>query len=602
MASHLKCIKCGSSVEDAASWCTSCGAPLPVAQKTAPGAPIPEALGAFGPTSLDGAAFRARAQPQAQPQPKQAQPKQAHLEQGRVIDGKYTIVRVLGEGGMGVVYLARDIHTGMDVVLKSMRPELAHRADIRERTLAEGRALARIDHPHVVHLNAVVADKDGLWLVMQYIDGESLDATIRRANAQRDPIPFPRVIALFRQILQGVAAAHQEGVIHRDLKPANILVRKKDGLAKVTDFGIAKPEEKARAGKGNTKGVVGSLWYMSPEQVQGKKELDKRVDIYGLGILLYELLVGEVPFDADSSYELMRKHVEEPLPRVSLVRPDVPMWIEHILAKACAKDREDRYRTCEEMLEAIDEYAPHPISSKRDAITSGAMPAAAITVNAMPPRTPLSPVWIFGPLAIVVLAIMGGVGYFGFGVFRSEANGAGSRNGVSSRSPSSGEATDPSASAGPDSPTKDALDLITGAWKSETGHAFEAVRVGDAVEFRIVNAVDFAPQDYLDGEARFVLTALPNEDGAYAVEDRIRPLPPNGTTFDSAKSRGTCEEVWTDVQGKPLRASFDGRRVSVEYAKIAPTSQNFTISSKKVVACAGLRAVSASRGSMSFTR
>ena len=565
--------------------------------KTAPGEPIPEAL-ARADAPLAGAP------PAGAPKPKLTQ-----LEPGRVIDGKYAIVRVLGEGGMGVVYLARDIHTGTDIVLKSMRPELAHRADIRERTLAEGRALARIDHPNVVHLNAVVADKAGLWLVMQYIEGESLDATIHRANDEHCPIPFAKAIALFRQILQGVGAAHEEGVIHRDLKPANILVRRKDGIAKVTDFGIAKPEEKARAGKGNTKGVIGSLWYMSPEQVQGKKELDKRVDIYGLGILLYELLTGHVPFDAESSYELMRMHVEDPLPLVAPRRSDVPRWIDELLQKACAKKRDDRYASCEEMLEVIDEYAPAIVSSSKRGVPSGTMHASAVTMDATGSYAPLPRLWLVVPLVIIALGVVGGAGYFAVGFLRSGPTPSSSAHrAVTARTPTatSSDAGDglpvPPATAivAPSKP--DPLDAIAGTWKSETGHAFHAVRVGDAVEFRIVDAKAFAPSDYRDEEARFVLTVVPNQDGAYNVEDRIRPLPPNGATFDSTKSRGTCQEVWTDVQGKPLRASFDGQRISVEYAKIAPKNDNFTVVDKKVVACAGLRAVPASRGSMSFTR
>ncbi len=145
-----------------------------------------------------------------------------HLAAGTLIDKKYAVLRVLGEGGMGVVYLARDIHTGLDVVVKAVRSELAHRDDVRARTLAEGRALAQIDHPNVVHLRAVAVEGPHLYLVMQYIDGESLDKIIgrhveqRRAHAGRGGarhLPPGRA---------GVGAAHEEGVIHRDLKPANV--------------------------------------------------------------------------------------------------------------------------------------------------------------------------------------------------------------------------------------------------------------------------------------------------------------------------------------------------------------------------------------------
>ena len=192
-----------------------------------------------------------------------------YLANGTLVDGKYPIERVLGEGGMGVVYLARDIHTETSVVVKSIRAEFADAPEFRARTLAEGRALARIDHPNVVRLNAVVVEPAALYLVMQFIDGEPLDKMIERHVAARRPSRSSEALSIFRMILQGVGAAHAEGLIHRDLKPANVLIRKKDGVAKVTDFGIAKGEEDAKAGRGVTKGIIGSLSYMAPEQVRG---------------------------------------------------------------------------------------------------------------------------------------------------------------------------------------------------------------------------------------------------------------------------------------------------------------------------------------------
>ena len=223
---------------------------------------------------------------------------------------------------MGVVYLARDIHTGLDVVVKAVRSELAHRDDVRARTLAEGRALAQIDHPNVVHLRAVAVDGPHLYLVMQYIEGESLDRIIARHVERGEPMPVEEALAIFRQVAAGVGAAHQEGVIHRDLKPANVIVRRKDRVAKVTDFGIALvPGDTSRP---QTRGILGSLWYMSPEQVKGRRDLDHRVDVYALGIMLYQMLVGRVPFDAKSDYEIMKLHAEAPMPRVAAVAAGRP--------------------------------------------------------------------------------------------------------------------------------------------------------------------------------------------------------------------------------------------------------------------------------------
>src|SRR5882724_10763107 len=189
---------------------------------------------------------------------------------------------------------------------------------------------------------------------MQFIDGEALDHMIERHVASRTPMPIPLVLSIFRMVLRGVGAAHAEGLIHRDLKPANILIRKKDGVAKVTDFGIAKGEDDAKAGRGVTKGIIGSLSYMAPEQVRGQRDLDKRVDIYALGIVLFELLIGRVPFEAPSDFELMRMHTEAPLPSIAQMRPELPRMLDEIVQRACAKDRASRFNSTDEFVAALE--------------------------------------------------------------------------------------------------------------------------------------------------------------------------------------------------------------------------------------------------------
>ncbi len=312
------------------------------APRTVPAAPISAAMKPV--------AAAAPPAPAAQEAPKV--PVKQHLAAGTIVDQKYSVVRVLGEGGMGVVYLARDVHTGLDVVIKAIRTELSHRADVRQRTLSEGRALARIDHPNVVRLNAVVVEDNNLFLVMQYIEGESLDRTIFRHTKKNEKIPLGAALAIFRQVVAGIGAAHAEGVIHRDLKPANVLIRTKDKVAKVTDFGIAKVQNDTS--RVQTRGIIGSLWYMSPEQVTGRRDLDQRVDIYALGILLYQILVGRVPFDAKSDYEIMKLHAEAPMPKVAAERPDAPAAIDELIQKACAKNRDQRYQTCDDLAQAVD--------------------------------------------------------------------------------------------------------------------------------------------------------------------------------------------------------------------------------------------------------
>jgi serine/threonine-protein kinase len=544
------------------------------------------------------------------------------LPTGTIIDQKYAVVRVLGEGGMGVVYLARDIHTGLDVVIKAIRSELAHRADVRQRTLAEGRALAQIDHPNVVHLKSVVVDGTSLWLVMQYIEGESLETKIAGFVARHEHMPIDEALATLRQIASGLAAAHQEGVIHRDMKPANVLIRRKDGMAKVTDFGIAKvPSDVSRE---QTKGILGSLWYMSPEQVTGRRDLDKRVDIYALGIVLYQMLVGEVPFDAESEYEIMRKHAEEPMPRASAKRPDVPMVVDDIIQKACAKDRAQRYQSCEELVAAIDHLGVRPARTKTipdsplpPIETLGPGPGAAAASSDEHPHA-RSHAGITGPsaelaaattppakgrgglLALLAVVVLAGssLGAVALGVVPGVRLGSPPRKPPVNRdvAHAPGTATAATASAAPTPPplppAKSGIELLEGAW-SANGKDLDAVLVGDVLEFRVRTPSQFERQGYLAGEARFTLRDT-EEPEVYAVEDRIRPIPPVGKTYTTA-ARNTCQESWTSAGGAPLRARGDAKRLSVDLAKVEPSNENFTTSGSTVTECRGLHSLAVAR-------
>lgn len=611
----MNCPKCGSSCPDGAVFCGGCGSGL-ASHGTVPGSPL---TGAVDPLpARDAPAPPAAAHPVAGP-PMGAPLAKARgpLPTGTIIDQKYAVVRVLGEGGMGVVYLARDIHTGLDVVVKAIRSELAHRADVRQRTLAEGRALAQIDHPNVVHLKSVVVDGASLWLVMQYIEGESLETKIAGFVARREHMPIDEALATLRQIASGLAAAHQEGVIHRDMKPANVLIRRKDGMAKVTDFGIAKvPSDVSRE---QTKGILGSLWYMSPEQVTGRRDLDKRVDIYALGIVLYQMLVGEVPFDAESEYEIMRKHAEEPMPRASAKRADVPIAVDELIQKACAKDRAQRFQSCEELIAAIDHLGARPARTRtipdsplpptetsgqgtgaaaaassdeharsRAGITG---PNAEIASSTSPPTKGRG--GLFAVLALVVLA-GGSLGAVALGVVPGVTLGSTPpRKPVTNRdvahAPGSASA---SASAAPAPPAKAGIELLEGAW-IVNGKDLDAVLVGDVLEFRVRTPSQFERQGYLAGEARFTLRDT-EEPEVYAVEDRIRPIPPLGKAYTAA-ARNTCQESWTSAGGAPLRARGDAKRLSVDLAKVEPSIENFTMSGSSVTECRGLRALAVAR-------
>jgi len=654
------CGRCGATTtDDAAAFCGICGASLdqpasPVASTpaappaagspearakgTIPAAPISAALKPAsladevaqlqrgrgeGDAEIPGPAGIPLAPPAGAAKPFKA-PK--HLPAGTLVDKKYAILRVLGEGGMGVVYLARDIHTGLDVVVKAVRSELAHRDDVRARTLAEGRALAQIDHPNVVHLRAVAVEGPSLYLVMQYIEGESLDKIIVGHRDRGEKMPVDEALAVFRQVVAGVGAAHQEGVVHRDLKPANVIVRKKDRVAKVTDFGIAlMPTERDRP---HTRGILGSLWYMSPEQVTGRRDLDHRVDVYALGILLYQMLVGRVPFDAKSDYDIMRLHAEAPMPLVAASRSDVPQAVDELIQRASAKDREQRFPRCEELIAAVDRvlgagpastlpgasgpWATPPEGALATMGAPGAVALSAATTFGVTGASPNAPapeaaprrrVWPWLLLATVVVGGGGAGAAFGFGLVPGvpgiwKLPHFASRPAASASAPRSAASAGASGSASA-SRAPAGLEALAGVWVGN-GRELEAVMAGTDLEFRVKKPEQFAHQGYAAGEARFALRAA-GDAGVYAVEDRIRPMPPVGKVYD-ARARGTCQEVWTAVGGDPLRARFDGARLSVEFAKIEPGPANFTSHGARVTSCVGLRDLRASKVVSVLTR
>lgn len=578
------CIHCGgalSGVPSGVDPATLKGQPQDPQQGTVPGRPI---SGAF--TKSPGM---------------DPPPPPGDLSVGDLVDGKYSIQSVLGEGGMGVVYLADDIHTQVPVVVKAIRSEYAHRQEFRDRILAEGRALATIDHNNVVRLNAVVVETGALCLVMQFIEGESLDKTIARYVAQQAPMPVDLVLKIFHQILDGIGAAHDAGVIHRDLKPANILIRGRDAVAKVTDFGIAKAEEDAQAGRGQTKGIIGSLLYMAPEQIKGRRDLDKRVDIYGLGILLYEMLVGRVPFDAPSEFEIMKLHLEGQVPFVSRMRRDVPLYVDAVIQKACAKKREDRFASTAEMAAALRAGQAVPIPKEAptppyvaDAGIDASVASVAATAEdpaAFPDETKPSRLgWILAFGIVVLLGAGGLLGAYLLGyldpLIREPAVSI-VKTTVSSPSSSQTGSEKPAA-------IEDPLEALVGAWRSDTGLVYDAVKSANTLEFRIRSAKGMERDGYVDGEERFILEAIPGQRGLFSVKDKIRPALPSDLTYDLSRSRSSCQEVRTEVNGQPLRARFDGSRLTVEVAKIAPLRSMFLREGTRVYGCIKLRDAKAS--------
>ncbi len=278
---------------------------------------------------------------------------------GDAIADKYRIDGVLGKGGMGVVFSAAHMVTGKRLALKWMLPSVAGQGEATQRFVREAQAAGRINHPNVVNVYDVGTHRDSVYLVMELLEGEPLSQVLRGG-----PLAMREAIAVLMPALRGVAAAHERGVIHRDLKPDNIfLSRLPDGRQaepKVLDFGISKilygdhhiPESLTQSG-----GALGSPYYMAPEQALGEREADHRVDVYALGVILYEMLTGFRPFEASSYNELIVKIATGHSEPLRARRPDLPARLDTVVGKAMAREPNDRYPDIASFARALEPFA-----------------------------------------------------------------------------------------------------------------------------------------------------------------------------------------------------------------------------------------------------
>ena len=274
---------------------------------------------------------------------------------GTTLAGKYRIDARLNEGGMGTVY--RGCHVLMDktVAIKVLRPSLAADEKIVARFSREARAASRISHPNALSVTDFGEDESGhVFLVMEYLSGKTLKQVIRDDG----PLALARVVDITRQIGEALNAAHQQGVVHRDLKSDNIMLldTMTSDYAKVLDFGIAKinePDGTVDTSLTAPNLVIGTPQYMSPEQCSQDAEIDSRSDIYSLGVILFEMLVGHVPFSGDSPTMVMMKHLQQPVPSVLEERSDLPASVARVVARAMAKVRDNRYQTVAELVEDL---------------------------------------------------------------------------------------------------------------------------------------------------------------------------------------------------------------------------------------------------------
>jgi len=269
----------------------------------------------------------------------------------------YRIVSLVGEGGMGKVYLAIHNQLGRKVAVKVLDPYLAKNPEIRARFKKEAATLANLQHPNIVTLFDYVEEGDTCALIMEYVEGQSIDDYVQKVTG---PIPEARAVPLFSQILQGVAYAHSRGVIHRDIKPSNFIVTE-SGEVKILDFGIAKILDEGSHKLTRTGTRLGTILYMSPEQVKGT-EVDIRTDVYALGLTLFQMVTGRCPYDETlTEYQVFKMIAEEALPDPAFFYPALSPHLKRIIEKATIKDPAGRFQNCDEFLNAINgEVSPSP--------------------------------------------------------------------------------------------------------------------------------------------------------------------------------------------------------------------------------------------------
>lgn len=313
------------------------------------------------------------------------------LQKGDILAGKYCIERTLGLGGMGAVFAANHLILGKIVAVKVLLPSQMHQADAALRFLREGRAASQIQSEHVAKVLDVGTHGVGLpFLVMEFLEGEDLASRIQRLGPQ----PLHDVAAWVLQVCEVMEEAHAKGIVHRDIKPSNIFIaRRPNGreLIKVLDFGISKVSEDLSDGfRTASRAILGSPFYMAPEQMRASGTVDGRADIWSLGCVIFEALTGRPPFLAEDLTVLVARVLHDVPPSAQEIRPDLPDEIEAILVKCLAKDRQDRFQKIRDLIQALAPFTGIS-SNMEDKPSSLELLPAPLQQTIAAPATPLDP-------------------------------------------------------------------------------------------------------------------------------------------------------------------------------------------------------------------
>ena len=279
----------------------------------------------------------------------------SHYEQyvGQILDKRYRIDAVLGVGGMSAVLAAHDLESGQSVAVKMLKEEISGDKQAVRQFITESKAVSMLNHPNIVKIHDVVIRDEIKYIVMRYIEGETLRSYMDRVGA----LPLNKTIGILVQILDALDHAHQKGVVHRDIKPQNIIMLK-NGKVVVTDFGIAKIASSENTADDKT---IGTVYYISPEQAEGGV-IDHRSDLYSLGAMLYEMITGRLPFNADSTVAIAMKQISEQPPSPRDVLPTIPVGMEQIVQFALAKSPDDRFQTAAQMKTYLETLQNDPFA------------------------------------------------------------------------------------------------------------------------------------------------------------------------------------------------------------------------------------------------